>query len=108
MTCILLHGLSQKVGMSLGIVVGLIGGALVSGVAAFCPQLLTHDTALWPLLGQVVLQALVSMVFTGIDVCGCAINIAVGGCWSEEKRAWRGISTFLYSISCTSWNITPG
>ncbi len=56
---------------------GLVGGGGVAAVAAFRPGLLTHDPALWPLLGQVSLQALFAMVCTGIDVCGCAINIAV-------------------------------
>ena len=85
--------------MTLGVTVGLCGGAIVSGVAAFLPQLLTHDTALWPLLGQVVIQALVSMVFTGIDVCGCAINIAVGwwGCEGVGK-----LTTMNYKSSVST------
>ena len=63
--------------MLLGIAVGVVGGGIVAAIAALSPHLLTHDPTLWPILGQVVAQVFLSMIFTGIDVCGCAINIAV-------------------------------
>ena len=66
-----------KVGMLLGAAVGLVGGGGVAAVAALTPHLLTQDPLLWPFMGQVVVQVFISMVFTGVDVCGCAINIAV-------------------------------
>ena len=65
---------------------------------------------LMPSLPQVVPQAFVSMIFTGIDVCGCAINIAVST-GAEEGSAWgdgvAGCDTHLIKLHTGQCNGCP-
>jgi uncharacterized membrane-anchored protein len=67
----------MQVGLLLGVLVGVVGGAAVYLLAMHLPRVLTHDSALWTLMGMVAWQAFWGLVFTGIDVCSCAINISV-------------------------------
>ena len=69
--------LIAKVGMLLGISVGLVGGVGVAAVAAFFPRLLTNDPCLLPFMGQVFAPAFICLVFTGVDFCGCALDSPV-------------------------------
>ncbi|GAX79769.1 hypothetical protein CEUSTIGMA_g7209.t1 [Chlamydomonas eustigma] len=69
---------TMLVGLLLGVLVGVVGGAAVYVLAKHLPGVLTYDSTLWALMGMVVWQSFFGLVFTGIDVCSCAINISGG------------------------------
>lgn len=75
---------TMAAGLMMGVLIGLVGGILVSCIATWAPGLLSSDASLWPLLRQVAGISLVTMVMTGLDVSACAVNIAVSalGQWA--------------------------